>query len=94
MLRDADGTYGDPLNPGYFESKPLDDGRVLLIFKGKRFSKAMRTEYLAGFAEKADGCAIQLTFHKELLGLPPMTSAQDIALFMGEKLEATPKTTI
>lgn len=88
ILRDSDLTYGDPLNPGCVESRPLDAGRILLIFKGKRFSKAMRTEYVASFADDPYGCTITLTFHKELLGMLPMTPAQDIALFMREKLNA------
>lgn len=93
ILRDANPTYGDRLNPGCFEFKSLNDDRVLLVFKGKRFSKAMRTEYLLSLTDEPDGCTIALIFHKELLGMPPMTPAQDIALFMAEKLNATPKTT-
>lgn len=88
ILGNVEHTYGDPLNPGHVESSPLDDGRILLIFKGRRFSKMMRTEYVASFADDPDGCTITLVFHKELLGMLPMTPAQDIALFMSEKLNA------
>lgn len=88
ILQNADTTYGDPLNPGYIEIRKLDDYRVLLIFKGRRFSKMMRTEYVANLLEEADGCTITLTFHKEMFGLPPMTPLQDITLFMSEKLNA------
>lgn len=87
-LGNGEMTYGDPLNPGIAESRLLDDGRMLLIFKGKRFGRAMRTAYVAGFADEPEGCTIILTFHGELLGMLPFTGVQDIALFMSEVLNA------
>lgn len=93
ILRDTEPTFGDLLNPNFFEVKPLEDGRMLLIFKGKRFGKAIRTQYLMRFADEPGGCVVTLDFHRELLGLPSMTTVQEIDLFMKDKLQAIPITT-
>ena len=90
LLRDTEPTFGDSLNPNLFEVRQLANGGMLLILKGKRFSKAIRTQYLMAFSDGPAGCVITLNFHQELLGMPPITSEAEILQFMEEKLRATP----
>ena len=86
ILAEPESIYGDPLNPGCVRAVLLDDGRYLLTFLGQRFGKARRTEYIADI--QAEG-TITLKFHRELLGLPPMTPEQEIARYLAEKFNAT-----
>ena len=86
ILAEPESIYGDPLNPGCVRSVPLDDGRYLLTFLGQRFAKARRTEYIADIHVEG---TITLKFHRELLGLPPMTPEQEIARYMADKFNAT-----
>ena len=86
ILAEPEIFYGDPLNPGCVRSVRLEDGCYLLTFVGRRFGKAVRTEYIADIHVEG---TITLKFHRELLRLPPMTPAQEIARYMAEKFNAT-----
>lgn len=83
------GTFGtDCLNPYHYEYRLLSKNQIYFIFKGSRFGKAVKTEYLATFYNNSNGCRIVLTFQHELLGLPPMTSEYHLDIFMKEKMHA------
>lgn len=82
-------TFGSNyFNPHNYEYVLLSNNQMRLVFKGARFSKTTKTEYLATFYDDANGCRIALNFQHEFLCLPPMTSTYLLDLFMEEKMQA------
>ncbi|MBQ9838298.1 MAG: hypothetical protein IJO56_02205 [Oscillospiraceae bacterium] len=75
----------------WYKTNRISDTQVLITFMGGQFRKMMRTQYLMEFFPQEHHTLIVLRFHKELLGLPPMTPPSDIDLCMKQKLNAVRK---
>lgn len=85
----SEKTFGkDFYNPQYYDYKVLSSNQMLLVFKGAKFGKAVKTEYIATFYDNPKGCKIILAFQRELLCLPPMTPTCLLDLFMEQKIQA------
>lgn len=78
----------NPFNPHYYDCELISDSKLKLIFKGTRFGKLLRTEYIASFHEAEDHCLIEMQFQRELFGLPAMTSTYQLDMFFEEKVQA------
>ena len=84
-LSDPDIGSADELNPFRVEITRLSDSQVYLVYKGRRFSKARRTEYLVSLLPDTVSSITNITvvFRKELFGLPcAMTPVSDLDDFM------------
>lgn len=82
----------DELNPARFEMTRISDSRLYFVYKGRRFGKQKRTEFIMNFYS-SDLAAMQtkvvLNFSGELFHIPlPMTSVQEMDCFMEEMINA------
>jgi hypothetical protein len=95
MLLDTDNNNHPGNYYSYrYTSTLLSDHRLYLIFYGmRRFGKAKRTEFILDLFPESQGCRIELQFHRELLGLPAMTSPMELDDFFHCKLHAQRHTT-
>ena len=82
----------DELNSVNAEATMLSDSQLYFVYKGRKFAKYRRSEYIMSFAtgdSASTGTKITVAFNRELFNLPwPMTSVQELDIFMKEKLSA------
>lgn len=85
----------DELNPFDVEVTRLSDTQLYLVYKGRRFSKYRRTEYLVTLSchvTLSPGTTITIQFKREFLNLQlPMTAVSELDAFMNETLNACRK---
>lgn len=77
--------------PLWYDCRALSDTQLLVTFKGGKFRKFMRTQYMVDFRVEGGMTVVTMRFYKEMLGLPPITSLDDIDLFMKQKIQAVRK---
>ena len=90
-LSDLDIGSVDELNPFRVEIMRIADAHVYLVYKGRRFSKGRRTEYLLSVlpAEASSGANITVVFKGELFNLPyPITPISELDAFLKLTLNA------
>ena len=80
------------LNPAIIEVNRISETRLYLVYKGRKYSKMRRTEYIVDFSDDTTSgmrTKVTVTFTKELFRiLLPMTPVQDLDYLMNEKLNA------
>ena len=80
-----DPRYSTPL---WYKSEMISATRLLITFTGGLHRRPKRTEYTIDFYRKEQQTIVEMYFHKEFLGLPPMTTTQDLDAFMSQKIMA------
>ena len=77
--------------PMWYSCVVMTNNQLWITFTGGQFRKMMQSQYSADFKVHQEKTLIELTFQKEMLGLPCMTLPSDIDLFMKQKTGATRK---
>ena len=82
----------DELNPFRVEIVRISDSQVYMVCKGRRFSKARRTEYILSVLQDgtSTGAKIHVEFKRELFNIPyPMTPITELDEFLKLALNAS-----
>ena len=82
----------DELNPFRVEAMKLSDSHLYLVYKGRRFSKGRRTEYIVSMIPdmSSSGAIITVVFHCELFNISyPMTPITELDAFLKLALNAS-----
>ena len=82
----------DALNPFHVEITPVSDYQVYLVYRGRRFSKARRTEYILSVLQDgtSTGAKIHVEFKCELYNNSyPMTPVTELDEFLKLALNAS-----
>ena len=77
----------------WYRAEQLSDTEISITFRGGQFRRMAHTKYLMKLSRQENHTKIILHFQKEFWGLPPMTLASDIDLFMKQKLNAVREST-
>jgi hypothetical protein len=94
MVRLSDPGVGsvDELNPFRVEVSGLSDSHLYMVYRGRRFSKDRRTEFIISVLpdEAFPGAKIIVEFKRELFNIPyPMTPITELDEFMKLTLNAS-----
>ena len=82
----------DELNPFRLEIVRISDSQVYMVCKGRRFSKARRTEYILSVLPDgtSPGAKIHVEFKRELFNISyPMTPVTELDEFLKLALNAS-----
>ena len=72
----------------WYTCQAVSPTRLLITFTGGQFRRSRRTEYTMDFMVMEQTTVIEVKFQKEMWGLPPMMTAQELDSFMNQKLLA------
>ena len=72
----------------WYKCQTISPTQLLITFTGGEFRRSRRTKYVMVFSKKEQTTVIEVRFQKEFLGLPPMTSVDEIDAFMTQKIMA------
>jgi hypothetical protein len=72
----------------WYTCQAVSPTRLLITFTGGQFRRARRTEYMMDFMVMEQTTVIEVKFQKEMLGLPPMMTAEELDAFMRQKVQA------
>lgn len=79
--------YGDELMPLWYNCQVISSTQLLVTFTGGKFHRIIRTQFQISFVQSGVETIAEMRFLHELLGLPPMTTTQEIDLFMHQKIQ-------
>lgn len=72
----------------WYRIDQIEGPRILIAFTGGQFRKFMQTQYWMDIFDQEGRTTVTMQFYKEMFGLPPCTSIEDIDRFMAQKIQA------